>query len=91
MGLLHHPSSALEEGKKVIDLINFNQYSWREERVRHLFLHHEAKAILQIPLNPAWPEDKLTWNYTLNGKHTVKSGYKVVVDFAKSSILFEGP
>ncbi|KAI5662891.1 hypothetical protein M9H77_22214 [Catharanthus roseus] len=45
--------------RNVIDLIDFNQCCWRNDKVRHLFLNHEAKAILQILLNPAWPSDKL--------------------------------
>lgn len=52
-----------------------------------LFLPHEVDAILQIPLNPAWPEDKLIWNYTSNAIYTVKSGYRVDVDFTNNSTL----
>ncbi|KAI5682250.1 hypothetical protein M9H77_03478 [Catharanthus roseus] len=38
--------------RKVADLIYLNQYCWREDRVMHLFLHHEAEVILQTRLNP---------------------------------------
>lgn len=71
-------------------LIDFNPFNWREVRVRHIFLHHEAEVILQIPLNLAWPADKLILSYTSNGIYIVKSGYKVGIDFIKDSTLTEG-
>lgn len=46
-----------------------------------LFLHHKAKAILRIPLNPSWPEDQLIWNFTHNGFYMVKSGYRIGMKF----------
>lgn len=32
--------------RKVVDLIDYNQCCCREDRIKHLFLHHEAEAIL---------------------------------------------
>ncbi|KAI5680880.1 hypothetical protein M9H77_02107 [Catharanthus roseus] len=61
-----------------------------EDRVRHLFLYYEAEAILQIPLNPSWPEDKLIWNFISNGIYTVKSGYKISMDFGEAVGLDSG-
>lgn len=29
-----------------------------------LFLHHEAEVILQTPIIPLWPEDKLIWKFS---------------------------
>lgn len=57
------------------DLIDFNQVFWKEDRVKHLFLHHEVEAILRIPLNlawPAWPEDKFIWHFSSNCIHMVE-------------------
>lgn len=47
------------------------------DKIRHLFLHYETNAILQIVLIPAFLEDKFLWHFTKNGIYTVKSGYKV--------------
>lgn len=44
----------------VADLIDFNLRCWHEDRIKQLFLHHETQATLSIPLNHAWPEDRLT-------------------------------
>lgn len=43
----------------MIELIDFNQCCWREDRVHHLFLHYKADVILQISFNPTWSKDKL--------------------------------
>lgn len=45
--------------RKVAELINYNQYCWRMDRIRHLFLPHEVYAILYIHINPALPADQL--------------------------------
>lgn len=47
----------------MVEIIDFNQCCSREDRVRHLFLHHETEAILEFPLNLGWLEDKLVWNF----------------------------
>ncbi|KAI5658537.1 hypothetical protein M9H77_27330 [Catharanthus roseus] len=62
-------------------------FTSEEDRVRHLFLHYEAEAILQIPFNLSWPEDKLIQNFTMNGIYNVKSGYKIGIDFVRRSLL----
>lgn len=58
---------------------------------RSLFLHHEVDVILQIPLNPFWPEDKIIWSFTSNGAYTVKSVYKIGMTFIKNVSPTEGP
>lgn len=69
----------------VVELIDFNQCCWLEDLVCHLFLHHN-KAILQIPLNLAWSEDKLVWNFNKNRIFIFKSSYKVGMDYIHNSI-----
>lgn len=61
---------------------------------RHYYVHvftSEANAILQIPLNPTWHDGKLIWNYTSNDIYTIKSRYRVGMDFTKSITLTKGP
>ncbi|KAI5662672.1 hypothetical protein M9H77_21995 [Catharanthus roseus] len=76
--------------RNVADLIGFNQGCWREDRVRHLFLPYEADTILQIPLNPAWIDDRLIWHFAPNGIYLVKSGSKVRMVYMSSIDRFAG-
>lgn len=60
---------------KVSDLINEYTGSWNIELVRENFLHPDAEAILNIPLNPSGGEDSLAWALEKSGNYTVKSAY----------------
>lgn len=53
-------------------------------------MHHEAEAILKIPLNPTWPKDHLIWNFTANGIYMVKSGYKIGMELMQSLSTAQG-
>lgn len=68
--------------RMVVKLIDHN-YCRRDDRVRHIFLQHEADTIVLIPLNPTWPEDKLVWSFTLTGIYTVKSAYQIGMVFSE--------
>lgn len=91
----HVPSSLfLFRGNEshVAELIEFNKSCWREDRIRHLFLNHEVEAILQIPLNSAWPDDKIIWHHIPNDIYTVKYGYKEEgMNYMSSSKMIAGP
>jgi hypothetical protein len=39
------------------------------------FIPEEASTILNIPLSPFQPKDRLIWRCTKNGEFTVKSAY----------------
>ncbi|KAI5678577.1 hypothetical protein M9H77_09527 [Catharanthus roseus] len=73
----YHSSRGPE--RMVSKLIDYNQCCWREDKIQFLFLHHEAEAILNIPLNPAWPEDQL-----------LKSGYKIGMEFMNNNASGQG-
>lgn len=45
----------------------------------------------KIPLNPSWPKDKIIWSFTSNGVYTIKSGYKIGMNFIKRPCPNEGP
>lgn len=53
-----------------------------------LFLHLKVDAILQIPLNPSYPEDEIVWNFTSNRVYTVKIGYQYGMDIIKLTSSF---
>lgn len=74
-----HLSNRLE--RKVFNLIDYNQCCLRKDKIWSIFLHYEAKAILEIPLTPTWLEDLLIWNFTTNGQYMVKFSYNNGIDF----------
>ena len=51
---------------------------WDVNKVRSLFLPHEADIILRISISPYW-----VW--TINGRFSVKSAYKVAQKCLKES------
>ena len=58
--------------------------------VRQNFLHPDAEAILNIPLNPAGGEDTLAWALEKSGIYSVKSAYRSQVTQNEISSLEEG-
>lgn len=77
--------------RSVAELIDFNQHCWRDDKVRHLFLHHEAEVILQVSLNPLWPKDKLIWHFARNGIYFINSTYKAGMSYMRSLSITNGP
>ena len=59
------------------DLIDYERGERKEAFIRQMFLPGDADTILSIPLCCSWPEDKLIWHYTNNGRFTVKSAYQL--------------
>ena len=64
---------------RVSELIDDYSGNWNEQIVRQNFLHPDAEAILNIPLNPAGGEDTLAWSLEKSGIYTVKSAYRSLV------------
>ncbi|EPS58663.1 hypothetical protein M569_16150, partial [Genlisea aurea] len=60
---------------RVSDLIIPRRGCWNKSKVREVFAPIDAEAILSIPLAKTESEDKLIWNYSLDGIYSVKSGY----------------
>lgn len=81
---LLHLSTSQGIQNEISDLIDYNQCFWMKDKVRSLFLHHEPEAILNIPFNIAWLEDNLIQNFTQNGIYTVKSRYKIGMEFMQN-------
>ncbi|KAE8791021.1 Alanyl-tRNA synthetase [Hordeum vulgare] len=61
------------------DLIEPYNNSWNIDLVRQSFFHHEAEAILNIPLSQSGGEDSLAWALEKSGIYTVKSAYRSLV------------
>lgn len=69
----------------MVNLIDFNQCCWQNDRACHLFLHYEIEVILHIPLNPVWPSDKLIWRFITNEIYKVKSRYRTGINYLRFS------
>ncbi|KAL0011083.1 hypothetical protein SO802_006191 [Lithocarpus litseifolius] len=77
---INSPSNHLPREALVSSLINNRSATWKSKVVKHVFLQHEADAILSIPLSQYLPEDKLVWVGTQNGMFTVLSAYKLAME-----------
>ena len=67
----------------VSDLIDVEDKGWNFSLLKHVFLPFEAEIIGGIPLSTRLPEDKQIWAETSNGLFSVRSAYKVAMDFSK--------
>ena len=63
-------------GGKVCDLFIPGERRWDIQRVSNLFLSCDAKAILATPIPNNQVCDRVTWTPAVDGKYSVRSGYK---------------
>ena len=63
--------------EKASSLLDIDKRSWDVVKVKNIFLPHEAKVVLSIPISGRLPKDSVMWAWTTNGIFTVKSAYKV--------------
>ncbi|KAF5451868.1 hypothetical protein F2P56_026929 [Juglans regia] len=61
--------------EKVCDLIDPQVQQWKESFLQELFTQQEIDDIKSIPISLGGREDQLVWQFTTNGRYTVKSGY----------------
>lgn len=71
------PSILLET--KVSELIDPNLITWKIERVKQMFLPHEASMILGIPLSLRKPPDRVVCAHTPSSEFSTSSAYKLLV------------
>lgn len=48
---------------------------WNVKLIKFIFIPHEAKMIINIPLRARRLDDVLVWHHTSDGKFLVKSAY----------------
>jgi hypothetical protein len=54
---------------------------WRVTLIQEVFNAEEAKVIVNIPLSPTLPPDKLIWNGTIDGVFMVRNAYHMGMEF----------
>ena len=59
------------------ELIDHENVRWKTEALATLFLPYKVNIIQSIPLRSRFPEDKIVWAETSNGKFSVRSAYIV--------------
>ena len=57
-------------------LIDAQSRTWNTWMIDKLFVHHEAKLIMSLPLSRHSTEDALYWPWTQSEKYSYKSGYR---------------
>lgn len=62
-------------GMKVCELFAPGVKQWDISKVNSLFTNCDAKAILALPVLTNQVYDRIAWNFTMDGRYTVKSGY----------------
>ena len=72
------------ESEMVACLIDKESRSWDIDKVRRVFLPYEADAILGMTISSRPVEDSVIWAWTINGKFSVKSAYRVAQKWLKT-------
>jgi len=69
------PKQLLAADATIASLINSNAKEWKADLVKIVLNAEEVQVVLNIPLSPSLPPDKLIWQGTKNGVFSVKSAY----------------
>jgi hypothetical protein len=75
--LVHSPVGALGQEATVSQLIDRESGCWIPNVVIENFRKEEAEAILNIPLSPNLPQDRVIWIGSKSGLFSVKSAYYI--------------
>ncbi|XP_074356304.1 uncharacterized protein LOC141696006 [Apium graveolens] len=67
---------SLVRNLKVCDLFVSGTKEWDVTKVHNLFSSSDARFILAIPIPNNQFQDRIVWNYSLDGKYSAKSGYR---------------
>ena len=79
------PLPTIPPDAKVSLLINEVNGSWKDEEIQKMFLPHEAKKILSIPISSRLPHDSLIWSKTPSGIFSTRSAYRLLANEASAN------
>lgn len=84
-------SPALEglEDAVVADLLIPETRSWNRVLIEGVFSQEDAMRILRTPISPSAIEDKIMWHFSVDGKYTVKTAYKLAAMITRNRELEE--
>ena len=74
----------------VSNLIDAENWLWRQELVRSNFIAPDAEAILNIPIRRGGGDDLFAWAFETSGNYTVKSAYRPLMTQNERLALGEG-
>jgi hypothetical protein len=66
--------------RRVAELINQEDHTWKEDLVRKIFMPYDAEEILKIRLPKYEEEDLISWRPEKHGLFTVRSAYNLALD-----------
>lgn len=78
---IQSPRKILEEGAKVVKLIDQDTKWWIINLIKEVFREEEARVICQIPLSPGRQKNLFIWRGTSNGEFSIRSAYHLEEDF----------
>ena len=67
----------------VSQILSLDKSRWDESKLYELFTEESAKAIMKIQVKVSQREDKWVWLKSHNGKLSVKSAYKELLDHSE--------
>ena len=70
--------------RKVDQLINQEDHTWKEHLIRNIFAPFDAEEILKIRLPNFEADDFVAWTAEKHGMFTVKSAYNLALDLRTS-------
>lgn len=73
--------------KKVAQPIDSETGLWKVELIKEMFIPHEAKTILSIPIRPRIPDDSLVWAWSKNIFFTIRNAYGVSLKLLKKASM----
>ncbi|CAN1148331.1 Putative ribonuclease H protein At1g65750 [Linum perenne] len=82
------PEEVSLHGLRVCDLLIPGTYEWDMEMIEGIFEERDVEEILKVPIGLGGVEDRRIWHFDKYGRYTVKSAYRVCMDFFTANADF---
>ncbi|XP_073271465.1 uncharacterized protein [Primulina huaijiensis] len=69
-----------EEVKYVKELLITDTRQWNTGKLHEIFAPQDIQEIMNIPLNPLASNDDSIWHFSGDGRYTLKSGYRIIME-----------